>query len=447
MVTLAIYLFFGLRSLSTVGLGGDEPHYLVITHSLLVDRDLQIENNHTSGDYRAFFGGDLRPDYLQRGVNAAIYSIHAPGLSALVLPGYALDGARGAIITVCVLAALAALAVFEAAAIVAGLATAWLTWAVVCFTVPFLPHAWALYPEVAAVAIVAWAIVWILQADERSATRWVWRGACLAMLPWLHTKFAVLLAGLTLCLLWRMRASWRHAAALVVPIAVSGAAWIAFFWIIYGTVDPQVPYGGYTAQFVRVENIPRSLFGLLFDQKFGFLIYAPIYLLVLPGFRALFHDRRLRLLGVMTALTAGAYVISSARLYMWWGGSSAPARFLVPVLPLLAPAVALGLTRVKGRAAIGARGDCRRSESGRRRGRRHRTRPVSLVQPASRRRPHRRTAAGECAAGHGAADLHPGRVAGARAAGIAVACRGRTGRPRRLDRRAPDGVVILDCGD
>jgi hypothetical protein len=351
VVTLAIYLFFGLRSLSTIGLGGDEPHYLVITHSLLVDHDLQIENNHTRGDYRAFFGGELRPDYLQRGVNGQIYSIHAPGLSVLLLPAYAVAGARGAIVTVCVLAAVAALAVFEIAAIVAGLATAWLTWAMICFTVPFIPHAWALYPEIAGAAIVAWAIVWTLRSRDRSPTSWLWRGVCLAMLPWLHTKFTVLLAGLIVCLLWNLRARWRSAAALVLPIAISGVAWIAFFWIIYRSIDPQVPYGGYTAQFVRVENIPRSLFGLLFDQKFGFLIYAPIYLLLLPGLRALFRDRQLRQLGVMTVLTAGAYVISAARLYMWWGGSSAPARFLVPVLPLLAPAIALGLTRVKDRAA------------------------------------------------------------------------------------------------
>lgn len=30
---------------------GDEPHYLIITQSLLKDRDLQIENNHARGDY------------------------------------------------------------------------------------------------------------------------------------------------------------------------------------------------------------------------------------------------------------------------------------------------------------------------------------------------------------------------------------------------------------
>ena len=71
--------------------GGDEPHYLVITQSLLRDHDLRIANNHADPDYVAAFGV-LKPDKIRNGRNGEVYSIHAPGLPVLVLPAFALFG-------------------------------------------------------------------------------------------------------------------------------------------------------------------------------------------------------------------------------------------------------------------------------------------------------------------------------------------------------------------
>jgi hypothetical protein len=407
-VTLALYCGLGMRSLATVGPGGDEPHYLIITHSLMVDRDVKIENNHARGDYRAFWGGDLRPDYLVRGQNGEIYSLHSPGISALVLPGYAVAGVWGAVLTICLVAALAALAVFDVAFLLGGPAIALLTWLCVCLTVPFVPHTWMIYPEIAGAAIVAWAVRWLvdlyvvsgssgtheghdagdahsnvgsgpstarpepfdsplilsmskderlaqdrpvegraLRAGYRRITTWIWRGACLGFLPWLHTKFIVFLAMLTVFLLWRLRSRLRDAAALLLPIGLFSMAWLAYFYVIYGSIDPQVAYGAYTAANVRFENLPRSLLGFLIDQKFGLLVYSPVYLLSLAGMWRLLRDRAWRGFALALATTAIPYIISSARLYMWWGGSSAPARFLVPVLPLMAPPIAAALMAVR----------------------------------------------------------------------------------------------------
>src|SRR3970282_2133599 len=72
--------------------GGDEPHYLIIAQSLLGDGDLRIENNHQRRDYASYLDGEIRPHYLRRGVDREIYSIHAPGLAALVAPAFAVAG-------------------------------------------------------------------------------------------------------------------------------------------------------------------------------------------------------------------------------------------------------------------------------------------------------------------------------------------------------------------
>ena len=76
-VMLAIFLAtsaaagLAATKLTATGLfpSGDEPHYLVITQSLLRDGDLKIQNNHQRGDYREYYPADLEPHYLTRGTD------------------------------------------------------------------------------------------------------------------------------------------------------------------------------------------------------------------------------------------------------------------------------------------------------------------------------------------------------------------------------------------
>ena len=144
--------------------------------------------------------------------------------------------------------------------------------------------------------------------------------------------------------------------ALGTPIALSCAAWLSSFYVLYGTFDPEAPYGAYSSIYVLTENIPHGLLGLFFDQKFGLLFYSPLDLMASAGAWLGLREARLRFASVILLLTVAAFVGSTARLYMFWGGSSAPARFFVPVLPCLAPFVALGIAQVQAawsRALVG----------------------------------------------------------------------------------------------
>ncbi len=357
--SLALYAVLGLVSVTTNGLGGDEPHYLVITESLLRDADLQIENNHQRRDYRSFFRGELRPDFMRRGLNGQIYSIHAPGLPAVLLPAYAAAGHLGAVGLLACLAALAALAVFDLAEHLVGRGSALLTWVAVCLTVPFVPHSWSIFPEMPGALLVAWGAVWLWRAhDDVPSTRWLARGAALALLPWLHTKFIVFLAlfsvGFGLQLLRRP----LKLVAVGAPIALSTALWFYSFHVIYGSWSPEAPYGAYSAVYVLNRNIPHGLLGLFFDQKFGLLVFSPVYLGAAVGAVVAWRTRAFRLPAAVLGLIVLAYVASTARLYMFWGGSSAPARFFVPLLPCLAPFVALAIARSRSRPAQALVGLC-----------------------------------------------------------------------------------------
>jgi hypothetical protein len=352
---LALYIGLGFYVTRVQGPGGDEPHYLVITHSLLADGDLRIENNHQRRDYEAFFAGHLPLHYLKRGAGDVIYSVHAPGLPALLVPAYAIGGYRGASIMISLMAALAMLAVFDLACLVATPRVAWLTTILIGATIPIAPHGWLIFPETPAALISAWAAVWLWRAGPVSAAQWAARGAALALLPWLHIKFVSLLVVLVAVLGARTRGRVRPLAAFAAPIALSLAAWFCAAYVMYGVADPFQPYGGRRAAPMEAANIPRGVLGLLFDQEFGLLIVSPVY--ALAGVGLWIARRRAGTWSLPgSLLVVGAFTLGVSQTYMWWGGWSVAARFLVPVLPWLAPLIALALARARGAVSRGVVG-------------------------------------------------------------------------------------------
>jgi len=322
---------------------GDEPHYLVITQSLLRDGDLRIENNHEAHHYLDYYDGGLRPDFRRRGRNRQIYSIHAPGVSALVAPAFAVAGYPGAVFTVIAVVSLGLALLWRAAFVLTGsAAAAWLGWAVLTASAPFLLHAFTVYPDgPGAAALIAGvlALAWLeAGALPQRPAAWTAVGAALACLPWLHTRFALVagMVGAALCarLMRRPHGLSTIARLLVVPV-LAAAAWFLYFWVIYGTPNPAVVYG---ASENAWNAAPAGLTGLLADQQFGLVANAPVLGAGLLGLAAMAR-RRPRLAAELAAIL-GSYLLAVATYPMWWGGSSAPARFAVIVLPVLALATA-----------------------------------------------------------------------------------------------------------
>jgi len=351
IVSLLVLLLLGWHVKRVQGLGGDEPHYLVISHSLLVDHDVQIENNHTARHYADFSPGILPPHFLRRGANGAIYSIHAPGLPALLLPFYAAGGQWGALVFMVLAAALAARAVFDLAERLTSPTVAAVTWAAVTFSIPFGLQSGLVFPEIPAALVMAWSAQWLWARVPDRAAPWVWRGAALGLLPWLHTKFALLTVAVAVWMAIKIR--WRPglAAAFLLPIAGSAAGWLLFFYLVYGTPNPTVVYGYAQGAGLALSNVPRGLLGLFLDQEYGLLVYSPVYALAVAGAWTMVRRRDLRWPAVALVTTIAAFVAATTQYYMWWGGTSVPARFLVPVLPLVAPLVAVAVHQIRSHGA------------------------------------------------------------------------------------------------
>jgi len=154
---------------------GDEPHYLVITQSLLADHDLKIEKNHRRGDYRAYYHSELKPDYLRRGTDGEIYSIHAPGLSAIIAPPFALFGYPGVVAFLALVSACGAAVAWTAVwRVTTDVAASWFGWASVALTSPFFFQSFVAYPDALA-AVLVMVACWRSSARRRVLLV-VWRG-------------------------------------------------------------------------------------------------------------------------------------------------------------------------------------------------------------------------------------------------------------------------------
>ena len=333
--------------------GGDEPHYLVITQSLLFDGDLRIENNHLRRDYQPYFAGQLKPDYIRRGQDGEIYSIHAPGISAIVAPAFAVGGYPAVVLCLIGAAALGGALMWH----VSWLATrhtsaAWFGWAAITCSATMIFHSFTVYPDGLGGTIVLTGVWGLLRAEaehrdgKRSTFPWVFHGAALALLPWLHTRFALLAASLGTLLLLRLVATpnpiQRVVAFLGVP-TVSALGWLAYFLVIYGTPDPSAPYGS-TREF-SAAFIPGGLAGVLFDQRFGLVSNAPVLLCAAAGLGGMILRPRSteagaagsqRRIALELLIIVAPYLLIVTSFAMWWGGWSAPARFTAVLLPSMA---------------------------------------------------------------------------------------------------------------
>jgi len=336
--------------------GGDEPHYLIVTQSLIADGDLKIENNHENREYLAYFPLNLDPSYLQRGASGEIYSIHMPGLPAALVPAFWLFGYRGAQLTLLLLAAVAGGLIWHAGWLASGdRRAAWFGWAVVATSLTFLIQSAAIFPDgpgAFVVAAAAWTLVCLARAPDRVGGRTlIGVGALLGSLPWLHTRFAILAAGLGLALSLalladptrQLAARARRIALLLSVPAVAAVGWFAYFRVVYGTFDPTAPYAA--ADSLRWAFVPAGLLAVFVDQQFGLLLYAPALAAGLAGIWMVRALPARRWVWPMAG-AALAYLAVATRYWMWWvGGPAPPARLATAVLPALALAATVAWHR------------------------------------------------------------------------------------------------------
>jgi hypothetical protein len=230
---------------------------------------------------------------------------------------------------------------------------------------PAVAHATAVYPELAAGALLTGAAVCAVAAREHPRASTVVGGALmLALLPWLAIKYVVPAAPVAVALwIWCQRARRRLLGIVALELVVGS---LVFYFTLnerlyggptpYSAGEPGRALFGAGSAGDYVDRIPR-LAGLFLDRDFGLLRWAPVLALAFVAAWLLWRSRRDRLsrliparataeaaAGLALAVCAGQLVVAAFGAPTMYGDWF-PARQLAPALPLMGALCAWGLQR------------------------------------------------------------------------------------------------------
>ncbi len=319
---------------------GDEPYYLLITHSLVYDLDTDLSNNYEAKDSLHFMSRELKPEWADpQNSEGRSFSRHNLTLPLLLAPGYRLAGKSGALLTMAILTALAAWMMMRLAARLFPdqVQASVCAWALFSLTPPLLIYSYQVWTEVPAALLLLVSLdqVYALGAESGNARRkWLRLVVALALLPLLKLRF-LLIAG-SVSLLAVMRVGLRRKGVVwvaLVLLAVLGAM-LTYNLVVFD--QPLKDHSLNTLKQIQAKSPSEYVkggAGLLFDCAFGLFASNPAWLLVLPALVVLI--RRQPSLALDVAVCVLPYLLVVTPRLEWYGAWSPPFRFGMVLLPLL----------------------------------------------------------------------------------------------------------------
>ena len=291
---------------------GDEPYYLMTTHSLYQDGDINLAKNYTDFDHFYFYPKELYPNlrlraYARFGKKGTdyVWPINQPGVSVLMLPYYWLSQqfqGRTLIyiikISLSIWAALLGLQIYLFAREFWDNEKISLTlWFLYSFSAPILFYAIHLYPEVPIALFSLYVFRKVISAKKMSLVNIIFLSFLLSLFPWFGLKYNLIMWPLLLVsiyfLLKNHKAKWKILAFMAFPL-VSVVLFAFYTKELYGTFHPMAIYEGVlTAERIQafremVMKIPvmlriDSFFDYFLDQRDGLLLYSPMYFFIFLG--------------------------------------------------------------------------------------------------------------------------------------------------------------------
>lgn len=307
---------------------GDEPHYLIVTQSLIKDHDLDLTNNYQNRDYLLYFPAEIDPHVAPNSTHGKLYPVGGVGIPILLIPFFLIKSRVGTLIFANLIGALLAANLYL------------LFWErtknkVVSFslaligilTIPLSIYSFQIYPEPLAALIVVYAL--------RKLPDSLWSVLFLAFLPWIHAKYCPLVIVFLIFLLIKKRYYY------LIPLVLSLIGLSLYYKYYYGTFMPLNAGSGSWL-------ISNGLLGIFVDRQFGLLAWSPFFLFFFFCHCELV-EKRYVCQGQKMALAwyNFGYSFANCLFRYWQAGWSPPPRYLVPLIPLFLLPIAYLLNKLQ----------------------------------------------------------------------------------------------------
>jgi hypothetical protein len=340
-------------------LTGDEPHYLLLSHSVAFDGDVDLANNRAAKDYEAYYdrtvsGYVKTRDYWLKYVKGRLktappeywsgrcLSMCPVGMPILVAPVYRLVFLLGKRIRFSVVIFMHMLA--AGIGVLMMLVTWRITghrWVAVGMSIVFALSAPLLYytvpifpdlPGAFAMLLGVWLMLVIEDGRRWPATPCL--GCVAGFLPWLHARFwpaaGLLMLGAA-CILWLQRQTrWRMLIVLAAAFTICAAPLLVYYYRLYGIPFPVSTHPPMSPGIGMRSGWP----GLWLDRNNGLLWYAPVAVYSFAGAWCAWRSKRVAC-RIVVLLIAGNWLLVGS-FSDWHGGLCPPLRYWVSVMPFVA---------------------------------------------------------------------------------------------------------------
>ncbi len=292
-IWLIAFVIFSLSSfilyLQGIHLSGDEPHFIMITQSIIEDGDFDLKNNINNKTYFKYLPVNIQAHTINH--KGKHLSYHMPGVSFLLIPFYFLFNLIGGIIppqlyfrlAASIINAFFALSLFYLLKLefpdknISGFYILFIS------IFPLIFHSVHLYPELPAATLMISAFIFAFSNKRK----YLLSGLSLSLIPWFHVKYypAIIVIGLVIFFKLLKEKNIKQFIHFFIFPALSFILLMIYCKTLYGSFNPGniFPKQNYFA--IPISIRIRALLAYFFDQRDGLLFYTPIFFFTFFSFK------------------------------------------------------------------------------------------------------------------------------------------------------------------